>query len=1565
MSETIRQVVEVLRGIVAGYHGGDGSPETVTRLRGEVCKRIAFERGVSDTTVTSKFRRGLLPEIDGTKAFDLAVWEWISGGSQELQAILTKHAGDDDDRQLLQQMFADERLEHSELKPPADRAGARASAPATADRHMAGKPVGEEVASHAVAFCAFLREAAEGVEGGPFCGEQDGCSLVNLGPEPQTILAELWSLRHERVPDETCAQETLAEAFGALKRMQETAGHIVIRSLAPGGCSQFFQCVRAAFPDPDLLLAHVDDWTRMSFASRFLEHCLVSATPNSAIAQLGSVMGLLGHEGCFRAVARLLAPPRLWSMGQLTQIGHMLIISAKGMEPNTANHLCPAVGLHEMRGARDDGLIQAWTLVWDSTECRRVVLCALAGDNPPPGWAAFLDSIASIHPSAVPQLAESPGVVPYLLSLLPCAAGSDQELAGPGQQQAFRLCRRLLAATAWQKRWEIARYLRLTGAVLADPEAIRVVLRNASAVATEQGSWLAADALLGLMNELAEKGWEWQASELANLVPFCIWCLDTVDPTVDEPGALSGEACACFLQKMASRLASMTDLSNQLFRKARWLNGRLYGTDDGGDGDFVRYAEVAEDALVAFIDTGVMDMGDGWASLGECLCDLVEESEPEKGLYPEGWGFAGRVLGAMLASGAYDAEVRELVEDLRELGSPAYGRLADQVIGCMDSGKLGKERRPFALDRGGLYQDFREEEPTEEDEPPGQNEKRPPPGSQQGGQVRRGEERVYSRDLGVRGFFGEVPDFSIHAVEALLAEVTRLLGDRLTGFAVSRWKGRARGVLVEPNFVAIEYVLTRKAGITVSLSGWPEVYRSHVSLLKLRDGMSGYTRCQATNDQELRELLTLLPIAWARKSGGRQTVDRGEAGVRPAPPPAHPAGAPLAPESQDERSVIKKLMDAGIPCDTIAQFICITEEEFRSRPGVGDEFVRRLRAFRKRVAWTAVTVTEDSSSKIVTDTTSAPLAEKHLGSPGGEPRADMAAGRETDRPRPVTAANQASVTWAAQSARKDGRRLSSDAPVAPATLTPPPALAVVAAALTASGRPPATPQVLPQLPAETPHAAPLRAADVGSSRPGCPPTPAQGQGPALTGEGTWPMTLTRRNGVVFPLAPLPAGDPGYTSHLDERGLAKVGTEVRYGQVLVRQRGMVWRVPLGVRGTIQEATVTLFAPRPENDYHQVIEQAHDAVIEERLAEWASGLERGFPADLVARDATYAEVRELRARLKEMTPEAVCRIEEKVEEAISLSLQPEASSRALDLLRQGSRRVKEAMANKANELQLWAVNQHQPAESITIAIRGPIIDPKDLDAYCRELLDEVVAAAESGFVRAQRCLVSWVARRMVTAPEGRAGCCERYFTELSEEYRPRLHGLDTILFGGEPEHQYPFGNPRVPYHLGVMLEHGLGGCGGRRCDLECRHRDMRGFYMDAALGGECYAALRVAEFYEAHPPLSWFPHDRGRAWYWYRKAEPSGRAEAHQGCQRLEGYRDGRNGWRPQSEDLGRAIRGYLDQGGITDGRMAARLGVEVQTLRNWYGGQVGRIREHLWVRLEPLIRAHLTDRANKP
>ena len=84
-----------------------GAPFSFIELRKLAVNSVARQRGIDPGTVSDKFRRQLLPHIDGTTAFDELAESWLAAGSPNLYNALSHHAVEESDRARLRAFFRD------------------------------------------------------------------------------------------------------------------------------------------------------------------------------------------------------------------------------------------------------------------------------------------------------------------------------------------------------------------------------------------------------------------------------------------------------------------------------------------------------------------------------------------------------------------------------------------------------------------------------------------------------------------------------------------------------------------------------------------------------------------------------------------------------------------------------------------------------------------------------------------------------------------------------------------------------------------------------------------------------------------------------------------------------------------------------------------------------------------------------------------------------------------------------------------------------------------------------------------------------------------------------------------------------------------------------------------------------------------------------------------------------------------------------------------------------------------------------------------------------------------
>jgi hypothetical protein len=104
MSKRIEEIIDVLREIKSRYSKGM-SRNAFQAMRHTAVKAVATVRRIEPTTVSSKFRRELRPDIDGTGDFDRTVLAWLVSNSDELQHVLMKYAIGSSDRQRIHDVF--------------------------------------------------------------------------------------------------------------------------------------------------------------------------------------------------------------------------------------------------------------------------------------------------------------------------------------------------------------------------------------------------------------------------------------------------------------------------------------------------------------------------------------------------------------------------------------------------------------------------------------------------------------------------------------------------------------------------------------------------------------------------------------------------------------------------------------------------------------------------------------------------------------------------------------------------------------------------------------------------------------------------------------------------------------------------------------------------------------------------------------------------------------------------------------------------------------------------------------------------------------------------------------------------------------------------------------------------------------------------------------------------------------------------------------------------------------------------------------------------------------------
>jgi hypothetical protein len=112
-----------------------------------------------------------------------------------------------------------------------------------------------------------------------------------------------------------------------------------------------------------------------------------------------------------------------------------------------------------------------------------------------------------------------------------------------------------------------------------------------------------------------------------------------------------------------------------------------------------------------------------------------------------------------------------------------------------------------------------------------------------------------SRAFDVATAFPEANPGSARLAQRFLDETMRLPG------VTARRHTRGMVIDIRPNFVRVEHLKTRRAGITVSFYG-----EKHSNPL-LRKGMGAYKRAYVENDAQLQQVLPLVKAAYNLKVG--------------------------------------------------------------------------------------------------------------------------------------------------------------------------------------------------------------------------------------------------------------------------------------------------------------------------------------------------------------------------------------------------------------------------------------------------------------------------------------------------------------------------------------------------------------------------------------------------------------------------------------------------------------------------------------------------------------------------
>lgn len=111
--------------------------------------------------------------------------------------------------------------------------------------------------------------------------------------------------------------------------------------------------------------------------------------------------------------------------------------------------------------------------------------------------------------------------------------------------------------------------------------------------------------------------------------------------------------------------------------------------------------------------------------------------------------------------------------------------------------------------------------------------------------------------------FAGFPDRSIQYAQRLVDEAIKFRG--VIPSEYRNKAGQTVGISFKPNFLMIEALLQRKAGIRVSLYGKPDDFTGKPSSFGL--GRGGYSRIVVENDENLEKLLRLVPRAYELKFG--------------------------------------------------------------------------------------------------------------------------------------------------------------------------------------------------------------------------------------------------------------------------------------------------------------------------------------------------------------------------------------------------------------------------------------------------------------------------------------------------------------------------------------------------------------------------------------------------------------------------------------------------------------------------------------------------------------------------
>ena len=105
MSQRIDEILDVVREVESKVHAPVPFRE-LKKIRRYAVVRVAVNRGIDSSSIDTKYRRELYPDVRNTDDFDLLLEAWLRDRNRRLPIVLLKFAVDYRDEINIQQYFS-------------------------------------------------------------------------------------------------------------------------------------------------------------------------------------------------------------------------------------------------------------------------------------------------------------------------------------------------------------------------------------------------------------------------------------------------------------------------------------------------------------------------------------------------------------------------------------------------------------------------------------------------------------------------------------------------------------------------------------------------------------------------------------------------------------------------------------------------------------------------------------------------------------------------------------------------------------------------------------------------------------------------------------------------------------------------------------------------------------------------------------------------------------------------------------------------------------------------------------------------------------------------------------------------------------------------------------------------------------------------------------------------------------------------------------------------------------------------------------------------------------------